>query len=89
MTLFFPNEITIVLFGIQTTRGVPALVVYKGGNLIGNFVRLTDEFGDDFYANDVEAFLIDHGILPDENLIPELMKKSTVRVSEQRDSDDD
>jgi hypothetical protein len=65
------------------------LVVYKGGNLIGNFVRLTDEFGEDFFANDVEAFLIDHGILPDENLIPELMKKSTVRVSQQRESDDD
>ncbi|KAH6935303.1 hypothetical protein HPB50_005055 [Hyalomma asiaticum] len=40
-------------------KGVPALLVYKNGNLIGNFVRLTDEFGDDFFAVDVESFLVE------------------------------
>ncbi|KAH7954365.1 hypothetical protein HPB49_018042 [Dermacentor silvarum] len=40
-------------------KGVPALLVYKNGALIGNFVRLTDEFGDDFFAVDVESFLVE------------------------------
>ena len=44
--------------------GVPALLIYKGGELIGNFIRLSDEFGEDFYATDVESFLHEHGMLP-------------------------
>jgi len=44
--------------------GCPALLAYKSGELIGNFVRLNDEFGDEFYTSDVEGFLIEHGILP-------------------------
>lgn len=43
----------------QEENGVPALLVYKSGNLIGNFVRLTDEFGDEFDDEDVESFLIE------------------------------
>ncbi|RWS05188.1 hypothetical protein B4U79_05942 [Dinothrombium tinctorium] len=58
--------------------GVPALLVYKNGNLLGNFVRLTDEFGDDFFATDVEAFLVEHGFLPDPSLIPEIVKGTRV-----------
>ncbi|XP_071544190.1 phosducin-like protein [Panulirus ornatus] len=50
--------------------GLPALLVYKGGQMMGNFVRLTDEFGDDFYATDVESFLIEHGMLMDKTLVP-------------------
>lgn len=38
---------------------MPALLVYRGGNLLGNFVRLTDEFGEDFFAADVENFLVE------------------------------
>ena len=41
----------------QIENGLPALQIYKGGALIGNFVRLSDQLGDDFYAGDVEAFL--------------------------------
>lgn len=47
---------SIVIF--QSSFGVPAILVYKNRELIGNFIRLTDEFGDDFYATDVEDFLI-------------------------------
>lgn len=43
----------------QKVTGLPALLVYKAGHLMGNFVRLIDEFGDDFYATDVEGFLIE------------------------------
>lgn len=45
--------------------GLPALLVYKGGQLIGNFVRVSDQLGDDFFAMDVESFLQEHGLLPD------------------------
>lgn len=48
--------------------GVPALLVYKNGELIGNFIRLSNEFGDDFYATDVESFLQEHGILPEQDM---------------------
>lgn len=65
-------------------KGVPALLVYKNGSLIGNFVRLTDEFGDDFYAVDVESFLVEHGFLPDHSLTPAAGKKA-----DSSDDDDD
>ena len=42
---------------MQKSEGVPALLVYKKGELIGNFLCLSREFGDDFYATDVESFL--------------------------------
>lgn len=46
-------------------EGVPALLIYKGGQIIGNFVQLSKELGDDFFATDVEKFLIEYGILPE------------------------
>lgn len=49
-------------------KGLPALLVYKAGALIGNFVRITDDLSDEFYASDVESFLIEHGIIIDKAL---------------------
>lgn len=40
--------------------GVPALLVYKNGDLVGNFVSLGDEFGDEFDEGDVEDFLVEY-----------------------------
>lgn len=54
--------------------GVPALLVYKEGSVIGNFVRVTDELGDEFYDSDVENFLIEHGILNDPYCVPMIMQ---------------
>ncbi|XP_068967609.1 phosducin-like protein [Bombus flavifrons] len=51
-------------------EGVPALLVYKAAQVIGNFVHVTDYLGVDFYASDVEAFLIEHGMLTDKNCVP-------------------
>ncbi|XP_049874658.1 phosducin-like protein [Pectinophora gossypiella] len=45
-------------------EGVPAILVYKGGQIIGNFVQLVTELGNDFFATDVERFLIEYGMLP-------------------------
>ncbi|XP_059471271.1 phosducin-like protein [Neocloeon triangulifer] len=61
--------------------GVPALLVYKAGQLVGNFVRMTDEFGDDFFASDVENFLVQHGLLPDQSCVPPIIRNG--------DDDDD
>jgi len=72
--------------------GVPALLIYKNGNLLGNFVRLTDELGDDFFATDVETFLVSGGFLPDRSCVPEIIAGSTVIRSSATgasDSDDD
>lgn len=43
----------------QRKEGLPALLVYKGGQMVGNFVKLEDTFGEDFYAVDVESYLIE------------------------------
>lgn len=51
-----------------STSGVPALLIYKGGELIGNFVRLSDELGEDFYVTDIEGFLHEHSLLPQPDL---------------------
>lgn len=65
--------------------GIPALLVYKGGNLIGNFVRLSDELGgDEFFASDVEGFLIEHAMLPDNSHMPIIVKNANGN-----DDDDD
>lgn len=45
--------------------GLPALLVYKDTQIVGNFIRITDELGDEFYPSDVESFLLEHAMLPD------------------------
>ncbi|XP_011165044.1 phosducin-like protein [Solenopsis invicta] len=62
--------------------GVPTLLVYKNGQVIGNFVHVTDHLGTDFYSSDVEAFLIEHGILVDKNCIPLIVLKNEIEVSD-------
>nr|CAD7576060.1 unnamed protein product [Timema californicum] len=64
--------------------GVPALLLYKGGALVGNFVRMSEELGTDFFAEDVESFLLEHGMLPDKTCVP-----SIIRSSQQDDEDSD
>lgn len=64
--------------------GVPALLVYKEGQIIGNFVRITDELGDEFYEGDVENFLVEHGILLDRFCVPEI-----IRQGRQHEENDD
>ena len=43
-------------------HGIPTILVYKGGNLLGNFVKITDTLrgGEkDFNTDDVESFLLE------------------------------
>lgn len=49
-------------------NGLPALLVYKGKQLIGNHIRVTDDLTDDFFASDLESFLIENGVMIDKSL---------------------
>ncbi|XP_076873521.1 phosducin b isoform X2 [Brachyhypopomus gauderio] len=43
---------------------LPAVLVYKAGEMLGNFLAVTQHFGEEFFATDVEAFLTEYGLLP-------------------------
>ncbi|XP_028398334.1 phosducin-like protein [Dendronephthya gigantea] len=64
-------------------NGLPALLVYQNKQLIGNYVKMNAVFGDDFYATDVESFLIENGILSENT--PDMVTKLR---SNEEDSDD-
>ncbi|XP_059200901.1 phosducin a isoform X2 [Centropristis striata] len=44
---------------------LPALLVYKAGELLGNFLSVTKHLHEDFFATDVEGFLNEYGLLPE------------------------
>ncbi|XP_063058121.1 phosducin b [Engraulis encrasicolus] len=46
---------------------LPALLVYKAGELLGNFLAITQNFNAEFFATDVEAFLNEYGLLPEKD----------------------
>ncbi len=67
--------------------GVPALLVYRRGELVSNFVRVTDALGgEDFFASDVESLLVEHGVVQDKELVPQIIKGPAV-PTEDSDSD--
>ena len=45
-------------------NALPTLQVYKGGVLIGNYIKMQDHLDKIFYAADVENFLIEKDIIP-------------------------
>lgn len=69
------------------TVALPTLLVYKNGQVIGNFIRMGEEFGDEFYASDVESYLIEHALLPDKTLMPSITSSTTAQ--DQEDDDDE
>lgn len=69
---------------------LPALLVYKGGDLIGNFVRLTDQLGEDFFAVDLEALLQEYGLLPEKPpIVPKTIRSGAIVQSTPSDDDSD
>ncbi|KAF7222817.1 phosducin a [Nothobranchius furzeri] len=44
---------------------LPTLLVYKAGELLGNFLAVTKHLNEEFFATDVEAFLNEYGLLPE------------------------
>ncbi|XP_046574111.1 phosducin-like protein [Haliotis rubra] len=81
------------LSGNFAANGVPALLIYRNQELIGNYIRLSDEFGEDFFASDIECFLQEHGVLPAEELLPGVRDKVTgelrIPLSQDEDSGSD
>ncbi|KAF3835339.1 hypothetical protein F7725_027897 [Dissostichus mawsoni] len=47
---------------------LPTLLVYKAGDLLGNFLACTQHLTGEFFATDVEAFLNSYGLLPEKGL---------------------
>jgi hypothetical protein len=45
------------LFFFKVKNGCPAILVYRGGELLSSFISVTNKLGDDFVASDVESFL--------------------------------
>ncbi|MBN3321589.1 PHOS protein, partial [Atractosteus spatula] len=44
---------------------LPTMLVYKAGELLGNFLCITKHLNEEFYAVDVESFLNEYGLLPE------------------------
>lgn len=42
--------------------------------MLGSFVRMTDQLGTDFFAADVESILMEHGLLPDKEAVPSIIR---------------
>ncbi|KAG9338434.1 hypothetical protein JZ751_025838 [Albula glossodonta] len=56
--------------GDRFSDGVlPTMLVYKGGELLGNFLSVTKNFNEEFFATDVEAFLNEYGLLPEKEFV--------------------
>ena len=46
-------------------NGLPALLAYKNNEMLGSFIKVSQTLGgDDFYASDVEGFLMSYSLLP-------------------------
>lgn len=70
--------------------GLPAVLVYKNGNIMGNFLKVTDELGKEFVVEDVETFLQDKNCLPSLQGEPAtVICKLTGHQLSQDNSDDD
>ncbi|XP_043914505.1 phosducin-like protein [Protopterus annectens] len=72
-----------------TENALPTLLIYKGGELIGNFVRITDQLGEDFFAVDLEAFLQECCLLPEKDVVTGSIHGTLVPDSEDSDLDID
>lgn len=69
------------------TTALPTLLVYKNGQVIGNFIRMGEEFGDEFYPSDVESYLIEHAMLPDKTLMPTITSSASTTNANEEDDD--
>ncbi|KAF7241284.1 phosducin [Varanus komodoensis] len=47
---------------------LPTLLVYRAGELVSNFISVTEQFNEEFFAVDVESFLNEYGLLPEKEI---------------------
>ncbi|XP_064399914.1 phosducin-like protein [Halichondria panicea] len=73
------------------SKGLPALLVYRGGDLVGNLLRITDQLGEGYSNEDLEAFLHEKNCLPPESEKEEgaLLPKNILGISKKRLSSSD
>ncbi|CAI8012343.1 Phosducin-like protein [Geodia barretti] len=55
---------------------LPAMLVYQGGHLVGNLLRVTQTLKDEFTEEDVEMYLHEHSCLPPDSEKEELLSSS-------------
>lgn len=70
-----------------TEKALPAFLAYRSGLLMGNFVRITDQLGDDFFAVDLEAYLKEYSLLPEKSLPCAVIRHPAVQCYDSDDSD--
>lgn len=70
-------------------KAMPALLVYKKGDLVGNHLRITDNLGDDFTEKDVEKFLRQSDCLPNSRDARALSPFSSQALPKRSSSPDD
>uniref|UniRef100_A0A6J0TUV0 Phosducin n=1 Tax=Pogona vitticeps TaxID=103695 RepID=A0A6J0TUV0_9SAUR len=51
-----------------STDVLPTLLVYRAGELVSNFISVTEHFNEEFFAGDVEMFLNEYGLLPEKDV---------------------
>lgn len=66
------------------SSGVPAILVYKSGQLVGNFVKISNDLGSDFSTGELQYFLIEHGMIDDKTCVPPIISSS---INNESDSD--
>ncbi|CAH1784235.1 unnamed protein product [Owenia fusiformis] len=72
-----------------SVKGVPALLIYKNKDIVGSFIGMGQDLGDDFFATDVEAFLQEHGFLPQPGSKTHALSASALAAQEDSGSDFD
>ncbi|BHF60511.1 hypothetical protein SprV_0100347600 [Sparganum proliferum] len=60
-------------------NGVPAILVYKNKELIGNLISISKELDDSFSPEEFETFLYEHGFLPPKGSPLSPIQSSSVR----------
>uniref|UniRef100_A0A1B0DKR7 Phosducin domain-containing protein n=1 Tax=Phlebotomus papatasi TaxID=29031 RepID=A0A1B0DKR7_PHLPP len=50
------------------STALPTILAYKKNQIIGNFVQLGNELGDDFCSSDIENFLIEQGVIVEKEI---------------------
>jgi len=70
-------------------NGVPAIQGWRGGELLGSLVRITDHLGEDFYMSDMESYLIESGLLVDKTtLVPTIIRGPANHAGQKADDSD-
>ena len=57
LPILFVSRLTLLILSLQKRDGLPALLVYQNGEMVGNLLKVTDDLGVEFEMEDVETFL--------------------------------